>query len=84
MIRAGILGLAFAGVLGACGAAPRTPDARPQPLRVTNGGAPFANHQGVAARRAAETTCESRGQRLQSSIYDRYEAGAWIFVEGCT
>jgi hypothetical protein len=83
MIRVGIFGLACSGLLAACTAAPRTPDARPQPLRVTNGDAPFANDQGAEARNLAEATCESRGQRLQSSIYDRYDAGAWVFVEGC-
>lgn len=54
-----------------------------QPLRVSNGSQPFGNFEGAAARKLAETTCDSRGQRLQTSIYDRYEAGAWVFVEGC-
>jgi hypothetical protein len=54
------------------------------PLRITNGDAGFANFEGAAARELAEATCSDRGQRLQSSIYDRYEAGAWVFVEGCT
>jgi hypothetical protein len=84
MIRTGVISVAGAGLLAACVAAPTTPAAaRGEPLRVTNGDAAFANFDGAAARKLAEATCTSRGQRLQSSIYDRYEAGAWVFVEGC-
>lgn len=75
-----------AGLVGACAAAPPGSAggrAAAEPLRVTNGAAPFANFEGVAARKMAEGQCGERGQRLQSSIYDRYEAGAWVFVEGC-
>lgn len=53
------------------------------PLRVTNNGAAFANHEGAAARRIAEAECAARGRNLRPSIYDRYEAGAWVYVEGC-
>jgi hypothetical protein len=83
MIRLDVLGVVCTGFLGACVAAPGTPDAPPEPLRVTNGDAPFAYDQGATARDVAEATCTRRGQRLQSSIYDRYEAGTWVFVEGC-
>jgi hypothetical protein len=58
--------------------------AAPAALRVTNGGQPFAFDQGVPARKVAEAECASRGQRLRTSIYDRFEGGAWVFVEGCT
>jgi hypothetical protein len=84
LIRTSVFTVAGAGLLAACAASP-TPLAAPrdEPLRVTNGDAAFANFEGAAARKLAEATCTSRGQRLQSSIYDRYEAGAWVFVEGC-
>jgi hypothetical protein len=44
-------------------------------------GTPYAFHEGAAARREADARCGARGVR--SSIYDRYENGAWVFVEGC-
>lgn len=53
------------------------------PLRVTNNGAAFANYEGAVARQVAEAECATRGRSLRPSIYDRYEAGAWIYVEGC-
>ena len=53
------------------------------PLRVTNSGAPFQMHEGAAARRMAEQVCAGQGRRLRPSIYDRFEAGAWVYVEGC-
>ena len=53
------------------------------PLRVTNGGVPFAFHEGAAAKRVAVETCSAEGRDLRTSIYDRFEAGAWVFVEGC-
>lgn len=53
------------------------------PLRVTNDGAPFAMHEGLAARRLAEGICAGQGKRLRPGIYDRFDQGAWVFVEGC-
>lgn len=53
------------------------------PLRVTNNGTPFAMYEGAAARRVAEATCAAEGRRLRPSIYDRFDAGAWVYVEGC-
>ena len=53
------------------------------PLRVTKNGAPFAMYEGAAARRVAEASCAAQGRRLRPSIYDRFEAGAWVYVEGC-
>lgn len=53
------------------------------PLRVTNAGLPFAYHEGAAAKRVAMETCAAEGATLRTSIYDRFEAGAWVFVEGC-
>jgi len=67
--------------LGGC-AAP-APKAEPQaaPLRVTNGDAPFANFEGAAARKRADTICGIG--RVKTSIYDRYDNGAWVYPEGC-
>jgi len=53
------------------------------PLRVTNAGQPFSLWEGAAARRVAEGECAARGQSLRTSIYDRFEAGAWVYPEGC-
>ncbi|MDP3262798.1 MAG: hypothetical protein U1E06_18170 [Tabrizicola sp.] len=55
----------------------------PAALRVSNGGQPFAMADGAPARKVAEAECAGRGQDLRTSIYDRFEAGAWVFVEGC-
>lgn len=53
------------------------------PLTVVRPAAPFANWEGAAARRQAEAECAARGQSLRPSIYDRYQAGAWVYAEGC-
>ena len=53
------------------------------PLRVTNSGAPFQMFEGAAARRMAEAECARQGKRLRPSIYDRFEAGTWVYVGGC-
>ena len=55
----------------------------PAALRVTNGGQPFGMWDGAPARKVAEVECAGRGQSLRPSVYDRFEAGAWVFVEGC-
>lgn len=50
-------------------------------VRVTRTAAPaYAMWDGASARRDADALC---GGRVRSSIYDRYEAGTWVFVEGC-
>ena len=56
--------------------------AAPVPLRVTNNGAPFQMYEGAAARRVAEAECAGQGKRLRPGIYDRFEAGAWVYVGG--
>jgi hypothetical protein len=53
------------------------------PLSVVRQGAPYAPWEGAAARQQAELECAARGQTLRPSIYDRYQGGAWIYVEGC-
>lgn len=53
------------------------------PIRVTNAGAPFQMWEGAVARKAAEAECVGQGKRLRTSIYDRFDAGSWVFVEGC-
>jgi hypothetical protein len=41
----------------------------------------YAMWDGATARRDADALCGGKGVR--SSIYDRYQAGTWIFVGGC-
>jgi len=62
--------------------APVAPAAR-EPVRVSNGGQPFAMWDGAAARRAADAQCGSKGVRV--SIYDRFDraTGEWVYPEGC-
>ena len=55
----------------------------PAPLRVTNGDRPFGYDEGAPARKLAEAECAFRGQSLRTSVYDRFEAGAWVFDGGC-
>lgn len=51
------------------------------PIRVMRAdGTPFAFDEGAAARKASDFQC---GGKVRSSIHDRYEAGAWVFVGGC-
>lgn len=53
------------------------------PLRVTNNGVPFSYDQGAQAKRVAMDTCAAEGRVLTPSIYDRFDGGEWVFVEGC-
>lgn len=53
------------------------------PLRVSNAGQPFRMWEGAAARKVGEADCAAKGRVLRTSIYDRFEAGEWVFVEGC-
>ncbi|WP_434612497.1 hypothetical protein [Tabrizicola sp. M-4] len=53
------------------------------PLTVTREGTPYANWEGAAARKQAEAECAALGRTLRPSIYDRYQAGSWVYVEGC-
>jgi hypothetical protein len=53
------------------------------PLVVTNNGQPFAFHDGAAAKRVAMDSCAAQGGVLQTSIYDRFDNGAWVYPEGC-
>jgi hypothetical protein len=51
------------------------------PLRVMRAdGGPFGFEEGAVARGQADQLC---GGKVRTSIYDRYEAGAWVFVGGC-
>ena len=53
------------------------------PLVVTRADAPYANWEGAAARKQAEAVCAAQGRTLRPSIYDRFQAGAWVYAEGC-
>ena len=63
------------------GGAPSAPAAR-EPVRVTNGGQPFAMWEGALARKAADAAC---GGKVRVSIYDRFDraTGEWVYPEGC-
>ncbi|MDQ2066671.1 hypothetical protein Q9295_09810 [Xinfangfangia sp. CPCC 101601] len=50
-------------------------------VRVTRTNGPaYAMWDGIAARRDADALC---GGKVKASIYDRFEAGTWVYVEGC-
>lgn len=50
-------------------------------VRVTRTtGTAYTMFDGAPARKDADALC---GGKVRSSIYDRYEAGTWVFVEGC-
>jgi hypothetical protein len=68
-----VLGLSLA-ACAAAGGAGRVPG---QEVRVTGLG--YAD--GAAARRQADAQCGARGVR--TSVYDRFDAGTWIYPEGC-
>jgi hypothetical protein len=68
----------------ACVQTPSAPDRRAsEPLRVSNGGQPFAMWEGAMARKAADAQCGAKGVRV--SIYDRFDraTGEWVYPEGC-
>lgn len=96
LVRACAIGSA-AGALAACGGPavparlPGSPVADGQHVldRLADGsvrvlrtsGMPFTYADGWPARQAADALCGGRGVR--SSMRDRFDNGAWIFVEGC-
>ena len=61
--------------------APSVPASR-EPVRVSNGGQPFAMWDGSMARKAADAAC---GGAVRVSIYDRFDraTGEWVYPEGC-
>lgn len=93
VVRRGLLSFAISAPLAACVAAapvpaPRAPvAAQMQPaagggIRVSRtDGTRYATWDGAPARRDADALCGRAGVR--ASIYDRHEAGAWVFVKGC-
>lgn len=90
-----VTGLAMMAPLAACVAASEAPvqaaradvAAVMQPdasggVRVSRTVAPaYAQWDGAPARKDADALCGGRG--VASSIYDRFEGGAWVFVGGC-
>ncbi|MBP9183073.1 MAG: hypothetical protein KBF78_08080 [Fuscovulum sp.] len=86
------LTLPLAACVAGAAPAPQAAAARPdvaallQPagagVRVARTVAPaYAMWDGAAARHDADALCGPQG--VQASIYDRYDAGAWVFVRGC-
>ncbi|MFN3938635.1 MAG: hypothetical protein ACK4KW_13785 [Gemmobacter sp.] len=91
MRRAGIP-MALGAALGACAAPPQAlppaPDGvvaerRADGLAIRRLDGAFHYSDGLAARRAGQAVCAAEGRRLRHGIRDRFEAGAWIFPEGC-
>jgi hypothetical protein len=81
-MRAALI-LACAPLAACVGPAPAEPPASvaKSPIRVMRAdGRAFGFDEGAAARVQADEVC---GGKVRTSIYDRYEAGAWVFVEGC-
>jgi hypothetical protein len=66
----------------ACVATASPVPAAREPVRVTNGGQPFAMWEGALARKAADAVC---GGKVRVSIYDRFDRGTgeWVYPEGC-
>jgi ABC-type sugar transport system substrate-binding protein len=83
MMRAAALLTVTAGLSACVAPAEKAAPVWNGPLSVTNNGAPFGNDQGAAAKKVAQAICATRGQTLRTSIYDRFDTGAWVFVEGC-
>ena len=52
------------------------------PITVTSAtGMPYTFADGAQARKQADASCGTGGVR--TSIYDRYDNGAWVYPEGC-
>ena len=66
----------------ACVGTAATVPASREPVRVSNGGQPFAMWDGASARKAADAAC---GGAVRVSIYDRFDraTGEWVYPEGC-
>jgi hypothetical protein len=75
LLRPGLL--AVLGLSLAACAAPGGAPASQGEVRVSGLG--FAD--GAAARRQADAQCGPRGVR--TSVYDRFDAGTWVYPEGC-
>ena len=81
MMRVAVLSPAVLACAACVQSAPQV-SARAEPVRVSNAGQPFQMWDGAAARQVADAVC---GGRVNSSIYDRFDAasGEWVFPEGC-
>lgn len=81
MMRAALI-LASAPLAACVASAPvDAPALAKQPVKVIRGdGTMFAFDEGALARRQADVICDGK---VNTSIYDRYEDGVWVFVEGC-
>jgi hypothetical protein len=77
-------GLLFPVMLAACVPSSRetAPGGAAMPVRVSNGGQPFAMWDGALARKAADAAC---GGKVNVSLYDRFDraTGEWVYPEGC-
>jgi hypothetical protein len=72
--------------LSGCSARPdnyiAAPVAGRTPITVTSAtGMPYTFADGAQAKKQADALCGTGGVR--TSIYDRFNAGTWIYPEGC-
>ena len=75
-------GIVLCSTLVACGGTSGTTQASgSDAVVVTGADLPYTMADGAAARQAADARCGPRGVR--TSIYDRFEAGTWIYPQGC-
>ncbi len=73
---------ALAGCAGQSGTPIAAPVAGRTPVSVTSAtGVPYTFADGAQAKKQADALCGTGGVR--ASIYDRFNAGAWVYPEGC-
>ena len=80
-MRAGLHMALGAAVLSGCAAAGAGAPSATRDLRVTGETGPLGFDEGARAKRMANDICGPKGVR--SSINDRFDAGTWVFPEGC-
>ncbi len=73
---------ALAGCAGQPGSPIAAAVAGRTPVSVTSAtGLPYTFADGAQAKKQADALCGTGGVR--ASIYDRFNAGAWVYPEGC-
>ena len=73
---------AMAGCTGQPGSTIAAPVVGGTPITVTSAtGMPYTFADGAQAKKQADALCGTGGVR--TSIYDHFNAGAWIYPEGC-
>ena len=74
--------VALAGCAGQPGNGVAAPRSGGTPITVTSAtGMPYTFADGAQAKKQADALCGTGGVR--TSIYDRFNAGTWVYPEGC-